>query len=181
MYPPLPGRRDCHTINLPLARALARGERPPTRPAPVEWGRFADFPHQPPSQGGTLARFDYLPYSGILLPRNKVWRTLQHVESCHKMRQICFYTFRRGAYALCLISFIIMYSMDMVNKLPILNKTSHAPPGCPFGTCSISFTYKDFSPLKWQKKIGGLEGVLYLCGGKAKKTYHYGTKIHSNA
>jgi hypothetical protein len=49
VYPPLPGRRDCHTINLPLAWALARGERPPTRPAPVEWGRFADLSHQPPS------------------------------------------------------------------------------------------------------------------------------------
>lgn len=51
-----------------------------------------------------------------------------------------------------------MYSMDMVNKLPILNKTSHIPPGCPFGTCSILFTYKDFGPRKWQKKFGVQKG-----------------------
>lgn len=117
---------------------------------------------------GTLARFDYLLRPATLLPQDKVWRTLQHVESCHKMRQICFYTFRRGAHALCLISFIIMYSMDMVNKLPILNKTSHAPPGCPFGTCSISFTYKDFGPRKWQKKLGGRKGFSTFAAAKQK-------------
>lgn len=101
-------------------------------------------------------------------------------KSCHKMRQICFYTFRRGSQDLCLISFIIMYSMDMVNKLPILNKASHIPPGCPFGTCSISFTYKDFGPRKWQKKLGGRKAFCTFATLK-QKTYHYGTKIHSNA